>query len=125
MDFARAGCSTTRASSSLAITARACRDTARSSDVFLYEETLHVPLLVSWPGKIRAGSKVNALCGLADVANTILDLMGESVLPQSDGDSLKPLLDRVVSAMGADAALEKAHCDYLVALTRAIGDAPR
>jgi arylsulfatase A-like enzyme/cytochrome c-type biogenesis protein CcmH/NrfG len=61
--------------------------------VFLYEETMHVPLIMSWPEHIRAGSKVNALCGLADVASTILDLLGAGALPESDGTSLRPLLD--------------------------------
>jgi len=61
--------------------------------VFLYEDTLRVPLMLHWPGKIAPRQKIEALCGLADVASTILDLLGEGSLPRSDGLSLKPLLD--------------------------------
>jgi choline-sulfatase len=66
----------------------------RQHGIFLYENVLRVPLLMNWKVKIRPGSKIKELCGLADVAPTILDLMGESPLPKTDGMSLKPLLDR-------------------------------
>ncbi len=59
--------------------------------VFLYEYAMHVPLLMSWEGKIPAGTKVRDLVGLDDVAPTILDLMGVQG-PKADGHSLKPLL---------------------------------
>lgn len=64
----------------------------RQHGIFLYEYALHVPLLLMWDGHIRAGSRIKNLCGLSDVAPTLLDLMGQGSLPKSDGVSLTPLL---------------------------------
>jgi len=58
--------------------------------IFLYESTLHVPLVVRSPG--LAPGRVSSVASLADVLPTVLDLFG---LPatQVDGASLKPALD--------------------------------
>jgi choline-sulfatase len=64
----------------------------RQHGIFLYEYALHVPLLLMWNGHIRPGSRIPNLCGLSDVAPTVLDLMGQGSLPKSDGVSLAPLL---------------------------------
>jgi arylsulfatase A-like enzyme len=42
----------------------------------LYQELIHVPLFVRWPGSIAAGSRVHALVSLLDVAPTLLELAG-------------------------------------------------
>lgn len=47
----------------------------------LYEESVRVPLIVSWPGRAVPG-RVDQLVGLIDVMPTVLDLMG---LPAPDG----------------------------------------
>jgi choline-sulfatase len=65
----------------------------RQHGVLLYEYALHVPLLMQWEGRIRPRSRVSNLCGLDDVAPTILDLMGEGSLTKTDGVSLRPLLE--------------------------------
>jgi choline-sulfatase len=59
--------------------------------VFLYEYAMHVPLLMSWEGKIPGGTKVRDLVGLDDVAPTVLDFLGVQG-PKADGHSLRPLL---------------------------------
>ena len=41
----------------------------------LYDEVMHVPLLVVWAGRIRAGLRVAPPVSLVDVAPTILDLV--------------------------------------------------
>jgi arylsulfatase A-like enzyme len=44
--------------------------------VHLYEEAVHVPLLMRWPGHIPAGTRVTAPVGLISVMPTICDLLG-------------------------------------------------
>jgi len=63
----------------------------RQHGIFLYEYALHVPLLMSWKGHIKAGQRIGNLCGLDDVAPTILDLLGID-RKGGDGVSLEPLL---------------------------------
>ncbi len=59
--------------------------------IFLYNYALRVPLLFSWPGHIQAGTKVESLCGLSDVAPTLLDLL-KIKGPKMDGKSLVPAM---------------------------------
>ena len=47
----------------------------------LFDETVHVPLIVRWPGGAHAGSTVDQNVGLAQIAPTILEQVG---LPWSD-----------------------------------------
>jgi Sulfatase/Tetratricopeptide repeat len=58
--------------------------------VFLYQATLHVPLIVVAPGRWPAGKRVGALASLADVAPTLLELSGQAVATDLDGRSLAP-----------------------------------
>lgn len=62
--------------------------------VFVYETTLHVPLIIHWPEVIEAG-RVGTEAGVIDVAPTILALVGLPRLQNVDGQSL-------VRAMGRD-----------------------
>ena len=48
----------------------------------LYEPNIHIPLIISWPGKLPAGKRVPGLVQNTDVAQTLLDLVG---LPQTEG----------------------------------------
>ena len=64
----------------------------RHSD-YLYETTLHVPLLVHRPTEPAAGRRIGALVGLADVAPTLLELAGVAVPETLDGRSLVSLFD--------------------------------
>ncbi len=63
----------------------------RQHGVFLYEYALRVPLILRWPGRVPAGLRVKDLCGLADLAPTVLELLGLKA-PRTDGRSLLPLL---------------------------------
>jgi arylsulfatase A-like enzyme len=63
----------------------------------LYEEVVHVPLIV-WvpPGRwseVKRGTRVAQPVGLQDVAPTILELAGLPPLQHADGRSLTPLLE--------------------------------
>jgi phosphoglycerol transferase MdoB-like AlkP superfamily enzyme len=44
--------------------------------LFLYEENVHVPLLVTLPGAWRAATRVRRTASLIDIAPTLLDLLG-------------------------------------------------
>jgi choline-sulfatase len=56
--------------------------------VFLYDETLHVPLLLKLPATQSAGKRVTIRTRLVDVAPTILEIAGVPVPSQMQGQSL-------------------------------------
>jgi arylsulfatase A-like enzyme len=58
----------------------------------LYQELLHVPLLVKFPRSWQAGTEVDTRVSLADIAPTVLDVIGARPDATSfDGDSLRSL----------------------------------
>ena len=59
----------------------------------LYEEVLHVPLLVSLPGQ-RTRLDVDATVSLLDLAPTLLDLLGLPAPPSFGGRSLRDVVAR-------------------------------
>ena len=56
--------------------------------IFLYDETLHVPLLLKLPQNQTAGKHVQGRVGLIDIAPTILEIAGVPVPSQMQGQSL-------------------------------------
>ena len=56
--------------------------------VFLYDETIHVPLVLKLPQNQTAGKHVQGRVGLVDIAPTILEVAGVPVPPQMQGQSL-------------------------------------
>jgi arylsulfatase A-like enzyme/Tfp pilus assembly protein PilF len=65
----------------------------RQHGIFLYEYAVHVPLIMAHEGRLPAGLRVRDLCGLEDLAPTVLDLVGGTP-GAADGRSLRPLLER-------------------------------
>ena len=59
---------------------------------FIYEESLRVPLIVRWPGKIEKGSLCQELVLNLDYPETILDLAEHPVPQNMQGRSFLPLL---------------------------------
>ncbi|MBI4874033.1 MAG: sulfatase-like hydrolase/transferase [Acidobacteria bacterium] len=57
-----------------------------------YEPAIRCPLLMRWPGRIRRGV-VTDFAEFADVAPTVLDLLGGEPLPVRHGRSLRPYLE--------------------------------
>lgn len=55
---------------------------------FMYEESMQMPLIVRYPGKIEAGSTVDALVANTDFAPTLLDLAGVSIPDDMQGMSI-------------------------------------
>jgi arylsulfatase A-like enzyme/tetratricopeptide (TPR) repeat protein len=49
--------------------------------MFLYDSTLRVPLLLSWPGVLPAGARVKGQLRSVDVMPTVLDLLGLPASP--------------------------------------------
>jgi len=58
---------------------------------FIYDDTILVPLVVSWAGRVRPGESL-APARLIDVTPTVLDLVGLPAAPAADGRTLRPLL---------------------------------
>lgn len=65
---------------------------------WMYEESLHTPLLVRWPGVTVADTSSDALVSNVDFAETFLDIAGLPVPPDMQGRSLAPLLRGTVPA---------------------------
>ncbi len=59
---------------------------------YFYDCLTRVPLIIRWPGKYKAGLKVNALVELVDLAPTLMDAAGLTTPAGMQGKSLTPLL---------------------------------
>ncbi len=57
-----------------------------------YEESLKMPLIIRWPGKVKAGSRSQAMVQNIDYAPTLLELAGVKLDWEVHGISLAPLL---------------------------------
>jgi len=60
--------------------------------IFLYDETLHVPLLIKLPLNHEGGKRIDTRAGLVDVAPTLLALAGISSPREMQGESLLKFL---------------------------------
>ncbi len=60
---------------------------------FLYEQSLHVPLLFRWPGVIPEGEIVEEPVSIIDVARALLDLLGRGDALPSAAPGIVPLID--------------------------------
>jgi arylsulfatase A-like enzyme len=63
--------------------------------IFLYDETIHVPLMIKLPGdagKQSAGKRIEARVGLVDVLPTILQAAGVAIPREVQGESLLGLM---------------------------------
>jgi arylsulfatase A-like enzyme/Tfp pilus assembly protein PilF len=84
--------------------------------IFLYDETLHVPLLIKLPLNRRHGSDVENRVGLVDVAPTILQVAGLPIPKQMQGEALiAPAKAHDVPAVAQKAADDRilyAETDY-------------
>ncbi len=59
--------------------------------IFLYDETIHVPLLVKFAGASQAASRIDTRVGLVDLAPTILQAVGITPPAGMQGESLMEL----------------------------------
>ena len=58
---------------------------------WMYEEALKMPFVIRWPGKIKAGSKPQAMIQNIDYAPTFLDAAGATIPTRFQGKSLLPV----------------------------------
>ena len=61
--------------------------------MWMYEPSLHLPLLVRWPDVVRPGAVNDQLVSMLDVAPTLVDLVGAPVPADMQGVSFRPLLE--------------------------------
>jgi arylsulfatase A-like enzyme/Tfp pilus assembly protein PilF len=61
--------------------------------MFVYEATLHVPMIIAWPGHLPAGKRVAAIARGIDLAPTLLDLAGQAMIQPRHGESLVPVIE--------------------------------
>ena len=59
---------------------------------WMYDVSMQAPLLIRWPGKIKAGSVNNVMVQNIDFAPTMLDVAGINVPKWMDGISIKSVL---------------------------------
>jgi choline-sulfatase len=73
----------------------------------LYEDSVRVPLVIRWPGRLPAGERRAHVANLIDVAATMIDALGGRPLPHSHGRSLLPI------AASANAQwLDETFCEH-------------
>jgi arylsulfatase A-like enzyme/Flp pilus assembly protein TadD len=70
----------------------------KTHGVFLYDSTMHVPLIFKMPGLVPA-SVAEGQVRTIDILPTVLDLLDIRSREQLDGESLKPYLDETNPAM--------------------------
>ncbi len=58
----------------------------------IFQELLHVPLIVRWPGVTEAGSRVPQVVSTMDIAPTVLEAAGVNVPNEMEARSLVPFL---------------------------------
>jgi choline-sulfatase len=73
-----------------------------------YEDSVRVPLIVSWPGTLPEGSRCDRVVSALDLNATLLDALEAPPLPRSRGRSFLPLL-RSPEAPWDDLAFAE-HC---------------
>ena len=56
-----------------------------------YEESVGVPLVISWPGRLREGTRSAHVVNLVDIGATFIAAAGAPPLPRSHGRSLLPI----------------------------------
>lgn len=71
---------------------------------FMHEGGIRIPAIVSWPGRIKPGSRTDHICCFQDVMPTLADIAGTDC-PPTDGISFYPTLT-------GDTARQRQH-EYL------------
>jgi arylsulfatase A-like enzyme/Flp pilus assembly protein TadD len=72
--------------------------------MFLYDETIHVPLILKLPQDRLAGKRVEARVGLVDVAPSLLEIAKVPAPAAMQGESLFPIIDSPKSSHGSQTA---------------------
>ncbi len=70
---------------------------------WMYEPSFTTPLIVSWPGHVKAGTRSKRLVQNLDFAETFLDMAGVQAPPAMQGESMLPILEGKAGAPWRDA----------------------
>lgn len=76
---------------------------------YFYENNIHVPLIMNWPGVIPAGKRIEALVELTDLAPTLCDAAG---IPLYEGFQGKSFWKLVTGEMIGDHHRDSIYCEY-------------
>jgi arylsulfatase A-like enzyme len=60
--------------------------------MWMYEESLRIPMLAQYPGVIKPGAENNHMVSMIDLAPTFLNLAGAKIPDDMQGQSILPLL---------------------------------
>lgn len=60
--------------------------------MWMYEQSMKIPLMVRWPAIIKKGSINDELISILDIAPTFVDVAGGTIDPGFQGRSLEPML---------------------------------
>lgn len=77
----------------------------------MYESTVHVPALISWPGHIKENNRVSDLVSLIDLGPTILEYAGVKPHDWMEADSLRPYLSNNSAAQAPRQRVYAEHSD--------------
>ena len=69
---------------------------------WMYEESLRMPLVMRWPGKVKPGTEVQQMVQNIDYGPTLLDAAGVEIPADMQGKSMLPLLDGDADAAWRD-----------------------
>lgn len=73
--------------------------------LFLYDSTLHVPLILKTPAAAHHGTVIDSQVRTTDILPTILSATGVAAPAELNGESLLPLIEQTKAAQGPDRAL--------------------
>jgi choline-sulfatase len=74
-----------------------------SHGFFLYDETIHVPLLFKLPGEHPVGERIEKPVALVDVLPTVLQTVGIEIPKEVQGATLRGLMKTATPAAGTEA----------------------
>src|SRR5262249_8843914 len=70
--------------------------------IFLYDETIHVPMMFKLPGQLLAGRRVSTRVGLVDFAPTLLQMLSLPLPPTFQGEPLVAMMKPPAASKPAD-----------------------
>ena len=77
--------------------------------LFIYESVIRVPLIIRAPFETMRGRRVADPVRIVDVVPTVLDLLGEKVPSDIDGQTLRPLMTGAVKQLELEAYSESRY----------------
>jgi len=74
-------------------------DHGHTSHHGVYEELIHIPMIISLPTRLRTARQVDSLVSQVDILPTILDYLKIPIPPQCSGKSLRPIIEGTVDTV--------------------------